>query len=86
MQFLLDPESQDVHVNLSTNEHEHPVTSGTSKLNRESKERVLELLELGVSQPRKLLRELEKGGLPKLTKVQINNLKSRTSLKVRGCT
>lgn len=32
MKFLLDPESQDVHVQLSCNEHEHPSSTSNSRL------------------------------------------------------
>ena len=76
MYLLLDPESQDIHVHVSTDEHDHS-TATRLKLNPMSKKKVLELLDSGVVQPRRLLKELEKHQLPPLTKRQINNLKSR---------
>ena len=62
MQLLLDPESQDVHAHVSTDNHAHLSTSNRSGLDAVSKAKVLELIECGVTQPRKLLKELEKNG------------------------
>jgi hypothetical protein len=49
-----------------------------------SREKVLELVNMGVTQPRKILKELEKANLPMLTKIQISNLKSRENIKANG--
>jgi len=83
VQFLLDPSNQDVHVHLSTGPHDHqPNHFSRCSLNPVSKKKVLELLDCGVTQPRRLLKELEKNNLPALSRSQINNLKSRVQRKV----
>ncbi len=84
MQFILDPDGSDVHVQISSNEHDHPASTSRSKLNRDSKKKVLELINVGVTQPRKVLKELQKNNLPSLTRTQINNLKQREQVKVIG--
>ena len=84
MQLTLDPESSDVHVHVSTDAHDHHLIATTKGLNPSSKAKVLELLSVGVTQPRKILKELEKNNLPPLTKPQLNNLKQRTQKKVGG--
>ena len=85
MQLTLDPESSDVHVHVSTDAHDHHLIATTKGLNPSSKAQVLELLSVGVTQPRKILKELEKNNLPPLTKPQLNNLKQfETQKKVGG--
>ena len=84
MQLLLDPNSQDVLVSVSTDEHSHIAMGRLPALNPQSRAKVLELLESGVTKPRKILVQLESNGLPRISKVQINNLKSRIHLKASG--
>lgn len=86
MQMLLDTESQDVHIHLSSDSHDHTSTTSRSnpQLNPQSRSKVLELIAVGVHQPRKLIKQLEINNLPILTRNQISNLKARTSKKVVG--
>ncbi len=81
MYLLLDTENQDVHAYVSTDNHAHETISKL-RLDTVSKQKVLELIDSGVVQPRRILRELEKHNLPRLTKTQINNLKARLKKKV----
>jgi hypothetical protein len=81
MYLLLDPESQDVHANVSTDEHDHTISTKV-RLHPHSRQKVLDLIEAGVTAPRKLLKELERHNLPILTKVQISNLKRRAQTEV----
>ena len=46
--ILLDPESQDAHIFISNDQHDHSSTSSRSHLNARSRSKVIELLELGV--------------------------------------
>lgn len=85
MYLLLDPENQDVHAFVSTDDHHHD-TFCKQRLNPLSKQKVLDLIGSGVVQPRKLLKELEKHKLPLLTINQINNLKARLKNKVNNLT
>ncbi len=80
MYLLLDTENQDVHAYVSTDNHAHETISKL-RLDTVSKQKVLELIDSGVVQPRRILRELEKHNLPRLTKTQINNLKARLKKK-----
>ena len=84
MQLTIDPESSDVHVHVSTDEHEHYLIATTKGLNPSSKAKVLELLSVGVTQARKILKELKKNNFPTLTKPQLNNFKQRTQKKDGG--
>lgn len=76
MYLFLDYERQNIHAHVSTDKHNHLISSRLI-LNPQSKKKVLELIDSGVVQPRRLLKELEKHHLPPLTKLQINNLKAR---------
>ena len=46
--------------------------------------KILELIKIGVTQQRKLIKELRKNDLPILSKIQINNLKQNTNIKANG--
>ena len=84
MQMFLDPESQDVNIYVSADEHNHSAIISGVKLDPRSRAKVLELLDVGVTKPRRILKELSKCNLPMLTKPQINNLKRRVQLKASG--
>ncbi len=84
MQILLDPASQEVHVSVSSDEHSHGLFSRRTRLNPESRDKVLELLANGVSKPRRILKLLEEANLPCLSRIQINNLKQRLLHKTTG--
>ena len=84
MQLLLDPESQDVHVSVSMDEHSHLSLCRRPQLNAQSRARVLELVASGVTKPRRILKILEEAKLPILSRVQINNLKQRILKKTSG--
>ena len=66
MQMLLDTESQDVHIYLSADEHDHSSINSkrTPQLDPLSRAKVLELIAVGVTQPRRLLKQLEILNLP----------------------
>ena len=49
MQLHLDTESQDVHVHVSSDGHDHLARNHQTRLNPLSKAKVLELLEIGVT-------------------------------------
>ncbi len=51
MQLLLDPESQDVLASVSADEHQHTSFSSRTRLNPESKAKVIEWLSNGVTKP-----------------------------------
>ena len=74
MQLLLDPESQDVLASVSADEHQHTSFSSRTRLNPESKAKVIEWLSNGVTKPSRLLKLLEEHKLPQITRMQINNL------------
>ena len=83
LKLFLDPEVSDVQCSVSTDTHDHLIKIGSKNpLDRRSKALVLELLSVGVKQPRKLLKELQKNNLPALSRAQVNNLKQRTQRKV----
>ena len=83
--ILLDPDCDDAVIYVSDNCHDHTtVETIKKKISSSSREKVLELIDMGVTQPRKILKELEKANLPMLTKIQISNLKARENIKVNG--
>ena len=84
MQLHLDPESQDVHAHVSLDEHKHVSLGSRPQLNPESKAKVLELLANGVTKPQRILKILEEQNLPRLNRIQINNLKQRRLKKTSG--
>ena len=69
MHFVLDTENQDVHVHLSSDDHNHSYVTSRSnpQLNPLSRAKVLELIAVGVVQHRKLLKQLEINNLPPMT-------------------
>jgi hypothetical protein len=77
MQLHLDPESQDVHAHVSLDEHQHESLGNRPRLDPESKAKVLDLLANGVTKPQRILKILEEQQLPRLNRIQINNLKQR---------
>ena len=81
--MILDPGSQDVHISISVDLHSHNSSVRCPQLNPATKAKVLELLEAGVTKPRKILRQLEALSLPIINRIQINNLKQRLHTKVR---
>ncbi len=66
------------------NNHDHDVEAKSKRLNEDSKAKVLEMIEIGVTEPRRIIKELDKCNLPLLTKTQISNLKSGTNVKQNG--
>ena len=60
------------------------VSKRCPQLNPASKAKVLELLDVGVTKPRLILRQLEFLNLPIISRVQINNLKQRLHTKISG--
>jgi len=83
MQLLLDPSSQDVFASVSIDEHSHTIAFGRSPpLNPQTKAKVLELIASGVTKPRKILAQLELHKLPRISRIQLNNLKTRLNAKV----
>ncbi len=81
---LLDPTNDDAHIYITNNNHDHDVEAKSKRLNEDSKAKVLEMIEIGVTEPRRIIKELDKCNLPLLTKTQISNLKSRTNVKQNG--
>lgn len=67
---------------ISTDEHSHTTVFGCSPpLNPQTKAKVLELIASGVTKPRKIMAQLESHRLPRISKVQLNNLKTRLNAK-----
>ena len=58
MQMCLDPESQDVHIHVSADSHNHTAIISRIRIDPRSKAKVLELLAVEVTQPLKLQKEL----------------------------
>ena len=85
MQLLLDPKSEDVLASVSTDDHSHNIlpTGRSPFLNPETRAKVLELIESGVTKPKKILTQLELFGLPRISKIQLNNLKRRNNFKTK---
>ena len=81
---LLDPTNDDAYIYITNNNHDHDVEAKNKRLNEDSKAKVLEMIEIGVTEPRRIIKELDKCNLPLLTKTQISNLKSRTNVKQNG--
>ena len=84
MVVLLDPSGHDVIVSVSIDGHNHAYRSRKPKLDDLSKAKIIEWLSNGVTRPNKILQLLEIHNLPKITKFQINNLKSRLNHKKSG--
>jgi hypothetical protein len=67
---LLDPDSNDAIVYVTNNDHDHEQEARAKALCPSSRAKVLELLDVGVNQPRKIIKALENSNLPVLSKVQ----------------
>jgi hypothetical protein len=84
--ILLDANSNDSYIYISNDEHIHEPNAKVKMLNQSSKEKIIELLNIGVHEPRDILKQLQKNNLPMLTKVQIYILKQRVKIKLVGKT
>ena len=83
--ILLDCGTNDADVFVSTDEHYHySVVTLPKTIDRESKALVIELNEMGITQPSKILKELKQRNLPMLSKTQISNIKARENIKSNG--
>jgi hypothetical protein len=70
-------------IYISNDEHIHESNAKVKMLNQSSKEKVFELLNIGVHEPRNILKQLQKNNLPMQ---KINNLKQRVKIKLVGKT
>ena len=83
--MLLHADSRDVTLYLcSSHEHKHIDTDRKFALPKKSKEKLTELLELGVRRNNDLNKALKKAGLPQLKFTQLNNFKSRFTASTIG--
>ncbi len=82
LQVHLDPENQDVHIYMSTDNHDHDLSFKKFRLHPLSRQFALDMINNGCGVPRKIVKALEKNNLPPLSKIQINNLKLRSKTKV----
>lgn len=80
---LVLEDTPNVSANL-TDINEVSISKRCPQLNTETKAKVLELLDVGVTKPRLILRQLEFCNLPIISRVQINNLKQRLHTKTSG--
>lgn len=74
--ILLNAENENASVYVSDDEHEHQTRRKETTLPTETRDKVHELLQMGTTKSRQILKELERKNLPMITKLQLKNIKA----------
>ena len=79
--ILLHAENNKPSILISNDMHQHKKANGKTILPKPTREKVVELMSLGITKPLAILDTLKECDVPQITTTQLNNLKNRLIAK-----